>query len=149
MKKTKIGVNFFYFSTTAGPISTKICVWLDAPYGNMNLKIQNNRRAQCQVALFTPESAGLRCEAPEIVVCSTESRCEAPEIKVHSTESRCKAPLFVVHSTESKRKAPWIYVHSTKLFPLNWSDAQTWLGQMLVKICKTPIRFLQFLDRAR
>ena len=37
-----------------------------------------------------------------------------------------------VCSTESRSEAPLIEVRSTEAFLLNWGDAQTWLGQLLV-----------------
>ena len=49
-------------------------------------------------------------------------RCEVPGIEVPSTESRCKAS--------------WIEVRSTKMFHLNWDDAQTWVGQLLLTFYK-------------
>ena len=43
--------------------------------------------------------------------------------------------MIQVRSIESRVKAPWIEVHSTEIFlllVLNWGDAQTWLGQLVV-----------------
>ena len=70
-------------------------------------------------------------------------------IEVRSTESRrnvlCEAPRcylncagIKVRSTESRREAPWIEVRSTEAFNLNWGDAPTWLGSLLVQYNGMP-----------
>ena len=75
-------------------------------------------------------------DASGIEVRSTESRCEA-----HSLDQGRSTDVFNLNwvgiegrSTESRCEAPWIEVHSTEVFLLNWGDAQTWLGQLLVYI---------------
>ena len=39
-----------------------------------------------------------------------------------------------MHSTELRCEVPWIEMRSTEAFNLNWGDAQTWLGQLLVDL---------------